>query len=569
MEQTRYAFIWVSRPVPTCLQCLGKVGVEETRLTLQGPTAERFDVELGHCGQCGCWYGVLGFLEDMLDAVGWQSDELEGLRIKGQKMRVGIWLDQRTGVLPWEEMVQLAHELEEPSGPPPHEDDVRALPRLPETWQVGVRVANWIVEEGEAPVLAYLALVLDGQQAIRHFMLRPGERHDAPALVELIYEAAVRPRAPVEPGRPRTILIDDAALAVALRRKLKALEIQVQEAPTPQVDAILQNMMADTREEHLPAYLTGIGRAEVVAFFKAARAFYRMAPWTSFDGDRYLGVKYGDAPWYYVNVMGQAGDEPGLSLFTDWLQLCRFVQNTHAWATTHEEMVQPIRAAGGIEGMTLSPLHMLHPEDAEYIRQLKIRPTHQKMYALPHCYLPEGFGQPSFPLARYRLLMEGLVQVLKARRAEYIASLNRTVEVDGAPLIFSYPARGMEEMPEAAGGFRLIITAPPRREASAENILGAGETIEVDAPGEVLVEEIGWAIRREGGGTFALRGILEDEFFLWNATLGRGLPMPRVLHLARLTSLSVAFYADAFVRYPLQVTRLLETPAEIRVRLQQ
>ena len=114
----------------------------------------------------------------------------------------------------------------------------------------------------------------------------------------------------------------------------------------------------------------------VRAYFDAAHAFYRARPWERIDGEKYVAFRLGDGPWGYLSVLGQMGEEFGLSYFEDWLQLCRFVHNQYTpldFATGAGE-AKPLVAAGALEGLTLEPLHALHPEDIGYLQRLGVKP---------------------------------------------------------------------------------------------------------------------------------------------------------------------------------------------------
>src|SRR5690606_24983933 len=147
-------------------------------------------VELGYCEDSGCWYGLFDGLERMLDEVEWDSDEVRAFTIGGRPLSVGGWLDDETGILPWDKLVGLLKEMiAEPSDTPPDEDAIRALPVLPETWEVGIRVARWVAEEGRPPVLSYVAVVLDGELVLRQFNLKTGRRQGEPEVAALVLEA--------------------------------------------------------------------------------------------------------------------------------------------------------------------------------------------------------------------------------------------------------------------------------------------------------------------------------------------------------------------------------------------
>lgn len=563
-----YKLIWVVRPVKECLLSGGPVRPREAELAVKGPRIRRFRVELGYCADSGCWYGLFGGLQNILEEVNWSSDEVRAFRVNGKDVDTGAWLGEETGLIPWKKLSEMLRQVAvESEAPPPDPAEVRALPVLHETWEIGVRVAKWISDPEGASMLSYLAVVLDGQLMLRNYNLKAGARQQPEDLAALIYGAAVHPRAEVEAGRPERVLLDDERLVTALAKQVAEAGITVEAAATSQVDMVLEQMMADMRQGEGGPYFLDYDPEEVRAFFAVARRFYRARPWQRFDGTKYLGFRIGDGVWRYANVMGQAGEEPGLSVFEDWLQLCRLVHNQPFFSGEEiDEMpMHPIQAAGALEGMTLSPLQVLHPEDGDYLLRLGARPVGDGLYALPHRYLPDGTEQPRLSLSHYRMLMEALLDALASRRSGEVATLRRTVSVDGTPVRLVYPANAKEEFEDRPGSYRLVVEGRDIK-GRQRDILPPGSRIEIDVPGDTRLDDVAGAIKREGGAAFGVDGFLEGDYFIWLNNGGRMATTPRVGHLEHVEGLSVALLGGG--RYPVRVLPSIgAAPAEVSVRI--
>lgn len=562
-----FNLIWVIRPLTQCLLSGGSIKPRQMELTLEGPgAAARFQVELGYCENCGCWYGLFDGLERMLDEAGWDSDEVTAFLIRNRVLSVGGWLGEDTSILSWEQLIALLKEMvSEPSGPPPDDATVRALPELRETWEVGIRVARWITEQEGQPVLSYIAAVLDGELVLRQFSLKAGARQGVTELATLILEAAARPRDPAQPGRPLNVLVADRSLAKPLASHLAGTGITVASGLTPNVDAILGHMMEEMRQEEQPPYFIDYDDESVRSFFQTAARFYRARPWERFDGTRYLGYRIGNGPWQYASVMGQAGEEPGLSIFDDWLQLCRFVYNQPELAPTHhrDDQLWPLRAAGALEGVTIAPLHFLHPEDADRILRLKIRPLLGREYPLPHRYVAGGLERPHLALPHYRILMSALLEALAPRRTGEVTSLRRTIHVDETTVRLVYPANARAEFEEGAAAFRLVVEGAGS--TFARPLLPQGTRIEVDAPANARVDDVSHAIKRASGSGLRVDAFLDGEYILWDNGIGRLATTPRIAHLAAAGDLQVSLQGN---RHRAHVMRQLgPLPPEIQVRI--
>ncbi len=154
-----------------------------------------------------------------------------------------------------------------------------------------------------------------------------------------------------------------------------------------------------------------------------------------------------------------------------------------------------------------------------------------------------------------------MAQILAKRHARTITSIKQTVTMRDAPVTLRYPAKGTEPFEEhPPGSFRLVITEVDESFMARSGVA----RIEVDAPGDVRVDKVGWAIKRACGESFWLSGITSGEHAIWSDHFGRGAPCPRVAHLASLPALAIEFLAQP---YPMQVLpRMGPAIEEIQVK---
>ncbi len=555
--------IWLTEFLERCPISGETIFAEEVELAFTGRHPAALDWTLGRCRRSRRWYGLM---EDLLAAQmeeGLSLSDVDGFLVDGEPVEAGIWVGPPVGAVPWAVFKQQMSQLfETTSGPPPSSEAVRALPLLSESWEIGLGAAAWFLDEDGRETPSYAALVLDPATGIRGHALRGETPHRAEDLAPLILQAAAQPAIGV-PGRPLEVRIADAGLAQALGKALAEADIAVRATATPMADDVLDDMVRSLRRDDDPPFFTPHDEKDVRAFFRAAKSFYGVRPWDRIDGDKYVAFRLGDGPWGYLSVMGQMGEELGLSYFEDWLQLCRFIHNQPSpfelIAGSGEE--KPFEAAGALEGLTLEPLQALRPEDADYVKRLGVKTPRKGLYPFVRRFTLDGLEAPRLSLFAYQALMEALAEAVSKRRARSITSIKQTFTVGEVPITLRYPARGDESLADDPGSFRLIVTGVPE-----SPVLESGKVrIEVDAPGAARLDDVALAIRREGGDRFWVNAVTAGEYALWDYDMGRGAPCPRVAHLAKLSELGMAFYSEP---YPLQVLpRMTPGATEIQVRV--
>lgn len=132
------------------------------------------------------------------------------------------------------------------------------------------------------------------------------------------------------PRRPGRIRVADPGLAAEVRAA--APDIEVVEAPTPELDRVLR-LMAETfpaEEGEGPSYLESgrVSPAVVEALHLAAEQLFRAAPWKMADDDQVLSL---DIPRLGVEgacvcILGALGESLGLVIFPSLLAFERFAE---------------------------------------------------------------------------------------------------------------------------------------------------------------------------------------------------------------------------------------------------
>jgi hypothetical protein len=552
--------IWLSTFLEHCPLSGDPILGEEVDLTLEAEQGIRVEWMLGYCQKSHCWYGMLIDLFEALAELGLSPDKVDRFRVDNQEVTVGYWAAELEKVVPWEQVrAHLGDVMGIEAVEPPSPEDVQGLPLLSESWEVESRQIAWHLDDLGEPRASYAALVIDPASGIRRYNLRGDSLHDAHDLATLILTATVHSEVGT-PGRPLEVLVADKALAKALAALLQAADIAVRAAPTPLTDEALDGLAHTLHRGDDTPLFTEENEQTVRAYFRAAHTFFKTQPWTRLDGDKYVGFCFGEGPWHYLSVLGQMGEEFGLSYFENWLHLCRFLHNQPTLLDFFEGAGETLafEAAGSMEGLTLEPRAALHPDDIARLKQLGVKPPYQGSYPIVRRFTLEGMEPPQRSLSDYRVLMEALAQAVRQRRARTITSIKQTITVDEVSVTLRYPASGDEVLTENPGTYRLVIS-----QINPEAQAGTGR-IEIDAPGDTRLDAINRALRQELGDAFWLNGVYEDAYLLWDYDMGRGLPMPFLFQLASRSTLEVTFYHDPF---PLQVfSRMGAAPSDIQVR---
>ena len=176
--------------------------------------------------------------------------------------------------------------------------------------------------------------------------------------------------------------------------------------------------------------------------------------------------------------MGQAGEQPGLALFSDWLALCRFV---YAAPPLVDQGLEALEEVGPAEGLTLYPLGMLAPADAERLRVLG-PPVWDGGYPVAARFTPGGAAPSGWPPEIYTALLLALPEVVATRRAATITSIKADVDTPEGRLSLRYPAKGTEALSGRELAVEVVVEpvdsnmTPPDEGQGALRIVGPAAT---------------------------------------------------------------------------------------------
>lgn len=209
--------------------------------------------------------------------------------------------------------------------PVPQLADVQALPQVEETWQLAaLPMWTWITEEEEEPYRPYLVLIVStaGPLMVYQDMLKtePSLAEVRDALLKAMGHPAMGAG---EPRRPTVLMVDEETLAETLAPEVAVLDIHCTVGDTPELDVLLAELeyyLADGHEP-VPGLLEDprVAPEQVGELFEAAADFYREAPWELMLDEDLVALRYPvpDGEWRFVSVMGNAGLEYGLAVFSD------------------------------------------------------------------------------------------------------------------------------------------------------------------------------------------------------------------------------------------------------------
>lgn len=425
---------------------------------------------------------------------------------------------------------------------PPDRTSLLTLPVDPVPWELGARVWDWIQEGGDL-VLAYLALV-SAEKRVRAYWLKVGVPPTPEELADLVFVACGKPMPTFTPARPSVLRIEQEEHAGRLRELLKFLDVKVEVGPVKEMQPVLEGLveMFGLSSETEP-FIINYNPSEVEAYFKAARRFYDLQPWRRFPGTGYIALRVDSEPWIYLNVMGQVGQVPGITVFETWLDLCLFIHNLTGMyepALLEGKLLKPVEAARGLEGVTLHPLYSLHPRDADYVLRLGWRPLRRDLYPIPLRFtvVREAPYPPRVALPTYTLALEGIARLVtqKAFRGRQLVQVE--CEISGRHVEMRYPAQGDEDLPMDPGRYRVLSGGKIR-----------GRNVEIRVPGDMTLVDLAVEFEEFLNQKASVRGFGAGDFYLWRSEVGEE-PALRVCHLLALEDFWVEIGRTA---YPLEV----------------
>jgi tetratricopeptide (TPR) repeat protein len=246
----------------------------------------------------------------------------------------------------------------------PHIDRIRRLRKSRgEVWQgTIIRVPQWVVEEGQAPVRPILAVwfSMNSGRINTGALRKPSERNPAMLLDAMAGEGGGGQGIPGI--RPEKLVVADESTAEYLRQELGAeFEISVK-SELPGINSVMQHM-----QQKLPV-TSGYGfrrdsdvtPQRLRAFAEAAADFYRAAPWQHLIDEDLIRIESpaGREELSHISIMGAGGTAFGLAFFRSPAQHAELEQAT--------DMRKFHRKHGGLWAITFGPIMSLPLSDADH-----------------------------------------------------------------------------------------------------------------------------------------------------------------------------------------------------------
>ena len=548
MPSPSHRLLWLQNPTRRCPDSDTPAFYQDAILQLyfEEQTAA-LRVSLGICADEQTYLAELPLLEEVLAEAEYAPADVLGFAVDGQSVQTEVWLGTSLGAIPWD-MYTAGTEAgsEWRDKPLPTLQELRALPQVREVWMLAQAAGGYYLDEQGQPILSYLALLTTQAGLVRSVILGnqpPGQNE----LRELIAKGCATPPNDLPAVRPKVVVVADPFVAEQLTEALQDLDIRGEAGDVSPALEALDALKETLEPEPVPTYFSSYAESEVKAFFKAAHSFFQARPWEAIDGTKFLAFRVGEGPWHYANVMGQAGEEFGLAMFGDWLEVCRALNNPETLMEVFENMslgtqAQPksFLATGQAESMSLSPLQALAPEDAAFLKQLKIKPSWRKQYAAVHRYTPQGTEVPTFDPSAYIGLMIILAERAQKVRGNPVSSIKAKTVTPRGELEVRYPAKGDEDS-QQDGYYRFQV---PFHLGAMSATPGEVLWAELEAPGEAKWHRVMAALTKLAK--------TNPEVFPWPANLKYGNylvwldqapvkePSPTVEQLAGLEGLTLA-----------------------------
>lgn len=305
--------LFITQEEPTHCYVSGEP-LQERKVHL-GLKTHQLLVTILYAPQSNIYYLPLFFLMEIRRDLELPATALQSFVINDEAIET--FLATPDGKAPFAEVVQ------ESQRPKATRAEAKAVPPSAETWQLSGKPGGWVEDLGSGkPGLSYFYAVTDARGFIRNTAPLTGEGVSE-EMLEFLYTAMAHPAQMDDgskPARPKTLVVHDESLVAPLEQALGGFGIEIVFGFTPLADEAL-TALSDYMGEPTKPYLSHFSEGEVKAFFKAAGEFYKATPWQRFAPRKFLAFKLDDAPWHYANIMGQGGQEFGIAMFTDWLQV--------------------------------------------------------------------------------------------------------------------------------------------------------------------------------------------------------------------------------------------------------
>ncbi len=366
--------------------------------------------------------------------------------------------DPKGNPVPWDEaMVDLQRRMHPPLVLP---DVLADYPQHDITWEI----TGGSVAYDDNGTLMSVVLIVDEQGRILQQQL--SATRSANGLLQLLLQGVVYPLSDdVAAGEryvPSALATDDETLLELLRDASEHLDvaIELRHADTPNAYPMLDKMYESLGV--LKPFLSDVSHEALRDYFEAVHRYYKQAHWSRVRDDKFVGVQVDGGNWHYLNLMGQANEEPGLAFFVDWLAVCEaFNQNPSLSGIftllSLDNPDTPIEQ----EAISLWSLEELNPEDQAYVKALEKyqRYSIDGGFALPLRVGAEMVRPPQLGLEPYTLILSAIDTVLSRRSTSVVTSIKQTITLGDHKVLLRYPAKGDEALADTAlGTYRLTIS---------------------------------------------------------------------------------------------------------------
>ncbi len=438
--------------------------------------------------------------------------EIQAFEIDNQKVLAEIC--SPTGeTRSWQEAMEALQTQANPPTLTPK--DVAEFQQHDEVWQFITAFAGRVGEDAE---VATMALISNSQGAIVRQQVVMGQVK-VEAIAQLLLQAIAYPMAITDTNKPKQriakkILISDQTDFVLLTSALDNLnlnqfdiDIQIEQTATAIADEIVQDIQ---KAMQVPArILDGVAKETLQNYFEATTVFYENEYWNRVEGKRYLAfqiIKDGTAgEWHYANLMGQMGEEFGLAIFENWLEICKLESNIPSPMAMMSMMLdgEDYLPKTKREAISLTELDFLHPDDEDAVLELEnhINYRFREDYPLPMSIGMGGIEAPEFSLENYTYLMQAIHEVFSKRKADVIKSIKKTVELEDCTVNLRLPAKGNEsfiDLPEAQtiGTYLLTINGQDTNNVNAKK-LGKGKQLQIEVSGDAHAYDVIKALEKQ------------------------------------------------------------------------
>lgn len=210
-------------------------------------------------------------------------------------------------------------------------------------------------DDGEPYRPEILIWMTEDGLVLGHHLDEPGKLEAS--VITSLEETIARPLIGA-PGAPRRIRVSSRELAQAVRSARP--DIEVVDAPTPEIDDVLTAMREDLSKDDLPAtYLAGdVEPAQLAAFFRAVAALHRAAPWKTVPSDESLiAVTIADLQVHdvVISIIGQLEQSYGLLVFASEEDFEQYLDGADAMKHGEEPRLPRQLALNFERGADLAP----------------------------------------------------------------------------------------------------------------------------------------------------------------------------------------------------------------------